>query len=269
MNTRSEGELFTVDEVEAPLSLFEEPAHEFDPVRQSRSKKGGWSGYADMVTGQKSSSPGPQVTCEEAFTYVVRLGISPPSVGSGGGGDPFAGTVHCLATIITGVEGQWIRRKVSVCLGTSLVVTADSIQIQFHDLTLVTDPSSNADVPYRVTAQIAKGVRGHYEIPPTLIAFTDVIGGAPDVASGVITIAPTQSARYPVPQDDGVVSCEVVNTGAEVTVTAAGGSTALKTWNPVVNLGFIVLPPNTTYIEVTNQSESENAVITLTWGIEG
>ncbi len=263
-----------IDPDEVDAALYATRSHEFDPVRQGESKKGGWSGFADMLTGQADSNPGPQATLERATVVTVRFGITPPSVGSGAGVNPYPNTVHCIATIVSGVEGQWVQRAISVCLGASISVTADNVQVSFQDATVITDPDTPSDLPYRVTCQITRGVRASFLTPPTLFAFTDIVDSVPVVTAGVVPLVLSGNARYPIPPNAGVVSCEVVATAAvgitpEVTVIAVGGTMEMKAWNPIVNTGFIALPPNATFIEIANDSNANPVNITVTWGIEG
>jgi hypothetical protein len=44
----------------------------------------------------------------------------------------------------------------------------------------------------------------------------------------------------------------------------------MKTWDPTINTGFVILPPSCTYVEVANEgTDTTSEKVTLTWGIEG
>jgi hypothetical protein len=252
------------------FTFVDEP-HEFDPVRLGRSKKGGWSGSADMVTGQDQTTPGPEFTFPFAATWTMRFGVIPPSVGSGAGGDPYANSFHCVAEITSGVEGQWVKRQISVCLATAITFTGDNANVTLSDLTLETNSSAVEGLPYRVTMQIVPGERASYLSPPTLFAFTDVINSEPAQQAGVVEIASSGAsgnARYPIPPNAGVLSVQVIVATGTVAVYAAGGDQDMKSWVP--DDGFMILPPCCTYIEIQSTGGGElGATFTVTWGIEG
>jgi hypothetical protein len=257
---------FLVDDAAVDAALYAERPHEFDPVRQRKSTKGGWSGYADMVTGQADPSPGPYFTCD-AQMMTIHFGIIVPSRGE----VLYDNIAHCVATIQAGVEGQWVQRQISVGLGTTITVAADSVQISFQDITALTNVEAALGLTYRVTAQIVKGIRATYENPPILVAFTDIVNSVPAQQSGVVSLNASGNARYPIPPNADAIAVEVmvVGTAPDVTVFAASGAVDLKEWNPLATFGFVALPPGCTFVELQNNNAIDPVNVTVTWGIDG
>jgi len=251
---------------EFDAALYAERTHALDPVRLGKSKKGGWSGYADMVTGQADPSPGPYFTCE-AQMVTIHFGIIVPSRGE----VLYNNIAHCVATILAGVEGQWVQRQISVGLGTTLTVAADSVQISFQDITAITNVEADLGLTYRVTAQIVKGIRASYENPPILVAFTDIVNSVASAQSGVVSLSASGNARYPIPPNADAIAVEVmiVGTAPDVTVFAASGNVDLKEYNPSATFGFVALPPGATFIEIQNNNAIDPVNVTVTWGIDG
>ncbi len=277
-----------------------------NPIYLSRSRSGGWSSFCDMLQGQKGHTPGlrclfhseERETIQDpvtgnftkgdriaiAETYTIRFGVNPPNPGAGEDNTTLSVTFDAVARITSKVAGNMITRYVQIGYGTAVTLTAEGLDIDVFDETDSQFWAVVADVPvpqtYRVTMQVAPGLRASFEVPPTLKGKADVVNGAAEnpPAYGVLNLAAsTGAARYPVPQNAGVVSCEVIavdgTTAATfpvgVTATAFAGTYASKMWNPSINTGFIVLPPNTTFVEVANTSSSDPVDVTLTWGIEG
>lgn len=257
-----------------------------NPLYLSRALSGGWSATVPMMQGQAQPSPGPQAWFKSgerdpetnellplARTYTARFRVYPPPSTDNEG--VLITAFDCVAWIKSVVAGNTITSKVSIGFETVITLTAESFSISIYDQT---NPEFFPDgaKTYYVAVQVVPGERASYGTPPTLEAFTDQIDGAGAKESGSITlIATSGSARFPVPQDAGVVSVEVVAldatnpaTATKVVVQAAAGAVVAKQWNPQINQGFVVLPPNTTYVIVENSS-ADAAFITLTWGIGG
>ena len=186
-------ELYVVPE-EVPLGLFER-AHEFDPVSLARSKSGGWSASIPMETGQPGASTGPALTLAKSEVYTVRFGIAGPSTGGSADSNPYGNTVHAVAKILSFVEGNAIERRISVCHGAAITVTAQAVQVIAYDLSVQTDDEVSDGLLYQVLVHIVPGDRAGYGTPPSLFAFTDVIAGTAEELAGQITLTTNQKAR--------------------------------------------------------------------------
>jgi hypothetical protein len=257
-----------------------------DILRQSRAESRGYSSTVDMQTGQAGPSPGPRVWFKrrdvetkdmvgDAATYTVRFGVNPPaSTNTGEGGFSNYG-FRCVARIHWKVAGNVITRVIDVDQGTSITGVCEGVDIDLQD---ITPPGTNvpSGIPYRVTVQIAQGMRPTYISSPTLEATATFLNGAPSSLPGVIGINHGGSAIYPIPTDVGVIAAEVtaIGTGlASTDVVAVFGNSVYesKNWLPLQQpgFGFILVPPNSTYLAVLNNSGSASASVSVTWGIEG
>jgi hypothetical protein len=265
---------------------------DFDPtdmMKMSRSRGGGASATVNMVTGQQSTSPGPSADFKEpqremqrdgsfvwklrskAQPFTVRFSVKPPNIES-----TTVFTVEheyanfdCVAIISYTVEGVTVRRVVTVANGVAISGTADSVNVSIQDITQTTSPQN---IPYSVEVQIAPGIRSGYALPPTLEAFTCIVNSVDIIESGPITLVSGQSAVYPVPQQAGVISVEIVTQTNSVNVTmgTVNGAQKQYTVNPGENFGFIVMAPNSAFLTVTGLgTEGVDSIHTATWGIEG
>lgn len=274
-----------------------------NPIYQAQARSGGYSARVPMVQGQKDPSPGPQVwfhrkelvknpesssgydpSTREATenvgvsrTYVIRFGIIGPSIPAEG--SALSVCADAKALIRTTVEGNEIYRECSIVLGRAIQVTCESVSISIVDQTgldfIVHDEENSFPQPYAVFIHIAPGERGNFLLPPILKGVTDVINDAPEVAFGVVTLAPTVSARYPIPPNVGVVGVHVTvvdaaspDTVCSVLVTSFCNGVASQAYNPQINVGSVVLAPNSTYVEIENFGGAD-AQVTLEWVIEG
>ena len=255
----------------------------FDPISLSRATSSGYASYVDMVTGQAQPSPGPRVWFQkrdaethemvgEATIYTVRFGVNPTTAGDR---SLLETTFRCVATIHWKVGGQVVTRQMDVGQGAAISGACEGVDIDFQDMT-PTDPDAPLNIPYRVTVQVVRGGRTNYFTPATLGATTDIVNSVPSEQTGVVALnaagSPDGNARYPIPRNAGVYSVEVtvaVQSTAVLLLCIAGAGTYLaKNWNPLVNIGFVLLPSNATYVEIVNQGMSP-VDITLTWGVEG
>jgi hypothetical protein len=265
----------------------------WDVKQDAASPSGGVSAGVDLVTGQETPSTGPQAWFKNeagnpiAQAYTVRFTVQSPSQGA----TPQDNIFDCVATVIATVQGNQIQRRLTVGTGVAITGEAESVSVSLQDITpdagqLVNQPGGGTAPfgnPYRVAVVIAPGVRANYTLPPTLEAFTDIVEGVASVQSGAITVAPALSPvlSYPIPQDAGINSVEVLAVTAGTALAAGSplvyveaGATGLlesKRWDPTLNKGFIALPPNATelLIFVNLQGLGAQATITVTWGIEG
>ena len=259
----------------------------FDPISLSKATSGGYASAVDMITGQAQPSPGPRVWFQkrdpetremvgQSTIYTVRFGVNPVTAGVTAGVTSAyrENTFRCVASIHWKVAGTIVTRQMDVGQGAAISGACEGVDVDLQDFTL-TDPDAPTGLPYRVTVQVVRGGRTNYFTPATLAATTDIVGVTPVEETGVVTIAPSSSARYPIPRNAGVYSVEVTvgagGTGVSTSLTclAGAGDYEAKIWNPLVNIGFVLLPSNATYVEVINNSSTESAVVTLTWGVEG
>jgi hypothetical protein len=273
-----------------------------NPVYLSKSS-GGYSALCTMTQGDPNPVPGPQAYFRDKFehpdrepdyqaiprTYTVRFHVRGPTPSAGSA--PLACTYECLAYVETMVAGVPSQRIMNVIYGSAITVTAETVNVRLKDVTNASfipdgvneypfSPQAGANKgqqQYGVFVHVVPGERPNYLLPPQLKGVTDVVGGEPSVQSGVVTVGGGTSARWPVPQDAGVIGVEVVavnanapNTPANCLATAAAASVDAKQWNPQIDVGLKLLPANTTYVEVQNFGTSEEPVaVTLTWIIEG
>jgi hypothetical protein len=270
------------------------------PIVLSKSS-GNYSARCEMLQGDRTPVTGPQVVWRERVTtpsgsveheptpqtYTVRFWVVPPTTGAGG--TALATTYECLAFVETIVAGTPIERLMNVGYGSAITVTGETVNVRLLDQTNAAFiPDGVNEYPpttleganlgaqkYQVMVQITPGERPNYLLPPLLKGITDVVGGVAAVEFGTIALAGSESARYPVPQKAGVIGLEVTavnaaapSTPADVLVSVQASTVVSKQWNPQINVGLQLLPPNATYVVLENFGGAA-ANVTLNWIIEG
>lgn len=142
------------------------------------------------------------------------------------------------ANVVWSVKGQPIRRQFHVGDGTSLVGTADGV-----DVTIVDDSqidSTYAGIPYDAFITVTKGTRGSHK----QLVFLDL---------GVQLQTPGGSAGLEIPDDIGAISIFVaaisndpanplINGASAVTIN--NGVNTVLTFDPFRNTDWIPLPPD-------------------------
>lgn len=256
----------TYETVNESETMPPEDPNYFDAASLSQARSGGWSASVPMKVGQEEAQSGLNPTFPIADYYTVRFGVSAPP----------NGIFACTASIQWVVEGNIIKRQVSVANGIAISGTGQSVDVKLQDVTGEVVGGNEGD-DYSVSIQVSRGTRPVESAPPILQAeLADSSGfvSAPVVGSvGAILMPPGSLIAYNVPQDAGAVSFEVAVAPAianSFLVTQTNSvAYVFKATDPGVQTGFVALEPGTTTVTIANDDPTESSYVTLTWGIEG
>ncbi len=172
---------------------------------------------------------------------------------------------RAIARVTWWVKGNPIKRVFHVGDGTSIVGTADAVDIQIVDDTRAT--SGYADVDYDAVIAVTKGTRGSHKQP----VFYDF---------GQQTVAPAASPSVEIPDDIGSIAILVTATtdnpviplgAGDAVIAIDNGLNEVMRWDPFLTQDWLPLPPdalNITYaVDATLGAAS--VVFTTFFGIDG
>jgi len=220
-------------------------------------KKSAWSASKQLICNDEGIELSLQVQFQETGYYTVQFGIVPPQEPSA-----FVFPFSAEAIISWSVEGNTIRRRVSVGNGVSISGGGQAVKVVVADRTRFPDVNPHT---YLASVSVTKGTRPSVNQPATLESLPQVTSV---LAAGVLVI--------PVPQDAGAISAQVVSSvlalaGLPVHLIVFQKNAVgqiLKAYDPSVETGFVPLAPNTTEVEIDNIG-AFTARVKLTWGIDG
>jgi hypothetical protein len=232
-------------------------------------QSGGWSQSSPLQTGNTLQTVQLQEVFEEAYYYTVQFGIVPPA---GPSGPAYA----AVATIEWSVQGNTIRRQVSVGNGTTISGPGEAIRVVINDTTSAA--LNTPGLSYTGTIQVTKGTRPADFNPPTLADNNATPRVIPP--GGLISVA--------IPQNVGITSVEITSMYTDPTGTVPLPPTPPNPPSPVLqifqtnppyiskqytnetgNTGFVDVAPGATEIQIYNLDASDNVAVTITWGIDG
>lgn len=226
------------------------------------SKKDGWQQSATLHTGDPVGNLTMQANFPRAGYYTVQFGILPPNdlVNNN-----FDNRFDAIATIEWSVEGQTIRRVVSVGNGVSVSGPGQAVRVVVNDVTPLAAPPDGL-LPYVVTVQVTPGQRPSLERPPTLIGIRSQH-----------LMAPLGTFSLLVPANSGVISVQVVAAALvagtpsppDLNVEHRTPAVISKTYNQNFDTRFVALAPNATSIRILNLSALNSYNVGITWGIDG
>lgn len=204
-----------------------------------------------------------------AGMYTVQLAIvKTPDVA---GANPDA-----TATIIWGVEGVSLVRKVSVGNGVSVSGTGQSCNVLIEDSTVFTSvPAVGAE--YIVSAQVAPGTRAGRAFPPILRGLAN--GVVPNARLWPAIPAAGGTVQWLIPQNAGVIAvCPQVVPDTFGTTLDPYDITAyqrdafgniVKAWLPLIDIGFVPVVPAAVEMFIDNRSAAAIVRAAVEWGIDG
>jgi hypothetical protein len=228
----------------------------------TRSESGGWSKSGDLKTFDTLAELSMQCNFPIAEYYTVKFGVEQ---------DPaLTSNPDITADVTWSVEGNAVRRKLSVGNGTTISGTGQAVSVKIRDSTLL-GPAGTA---YSVTALVSPGVRPAKLAPPFLRATFS--GGTPYF----IVIGPASSVDIPIPVNCGIVSADVelVNstpgnplafTSVEVSQTNPAIFQAFKAYYPLVETGFVPIFPSATHLTVVNSNPVDSITVSVLFGVDG
>jgi hypothetical protein len=235
---------------------------------------GGWSQSGKLTTGNSQLGVPLQADFSKskhgAGNYTIQFGLQAP--------DPNTVIIRPEADIQWTVNGNTVRRIVSVTDGLSITGQAEYAKVRLYDAILAGNvPPAVAGVQYVASINIAPGVRASQQQPPTLMPQRYFNSVSTEIfILGSISVPATDFVRVPVPQNAGVISVFVT-----VAVPAGGLVTAadfqVRQSNPVVGAlkryfpvgeGWVSMGSGVTEINLFNFSAASlNA--SVVFGIDG
>lgn len=230
---------------------------------------GGWSATGTMTNDGKSHAAHLQVDFLKKDTnrnpsknYTVQFSVGPTKLSNK---SLLPVPVNPVAEIKWSVEGNDVRRLVSVVNGLSVTGVGEAIKVSVSD---DSPQDTNFVVNYDVSINVAPGSRPSINQPPTLIDHSGNNFFLQAVAGGA-------SKDVIIPQDAGVIS-------SYVTVYSAGGvpiaenaaevtlknvfSVGQKSYDP--RIGWVSMIPGAAILTLTNRSGVDQ-FYTVTFGIDG
>ncbi len=180
-----------------------------------------------------------------------------------------------IATVLWSVDGNTIKRRLSMLPGTSISGSADAVQVIMEDDTRVNPaPPAGVLLDYNVGCQVSEGVRAG-AMPPVLVPEDNAAGTW--FSGKAIVNAGAGSAFLAIPNDAGIVSVSAMissNTGVvipdnSVVVQQVSGTTiVVREYDPRYGDSFVPLHPFASNIHVLNYGAAQISVYIL-WGIDG
>jgi hypothetical protein len=240
--------------------------HPLNAPKQSHS--GGWSKSQDMVFFDTLRELSMQANFPVAGFYTVQFGVEQ---------DPsFLTNPDIIADVTWSVEGNDIRRKISVGNGTTISGTGQACSVKVRDASIF-GPVGQV---YTVKALLSPGVRPGSLSRPFLRGIdwdlTSIIAPSALINQYLVSIGAGQSVRINVPVNAGVISADVeatLSSGLTLDPTFVGVgqlnlSGLFKSYYPLVETGFVPVYPSSTFLIISNAAATP-IVVSVLWGIDG
>lgn len=228
--------------------------------------KTGWSVGGVMLSGDKNTTVSLQADFPRAETYTVQFSMSPI--------DPIlAAPNFAEAELLWSVEGNQIRRLVSVVNGASVSGLGQAVRMTVRD-TSFDWGDGGLGRRYQVSATVSTGTRAAVQMPPRL-------QGTP----GLQLVPPGGNFVLAIPQNAGVISMMVYarSVTAGLHAVLPGDITILQTsiaaghdianTDQASNDDWIPIFPGADTVVINNSTVAgpggKNIYISLIWGIDG
>lgn len=243
-----------------------------DSMAVQSSSSGGWSKTVDLISGNVDLNGTLQANFDQAGEYTVQFTVDNIV-------DLFGapGIINPRADITWTVEGNPVRRTVSIANGTTVSGVGQACKVEVYDEPLVGGGGSSYG--YQVGVTVAPGTRSATRVQPQLIP--DLGVGS---SIGSILVAGGTTVNIPVPQNVGATSVYITvtgrNGGAPLVLTSANvvvrhiNLLAVqddKSYNPD-NAGWVPLAASTDQITLENAfgfGSGNDILFSVTFGIDG
>lgn len=243
-----------------------------DEMAVQSSSSGGWSKTVDLISGNVDLNGTCQANFDQAGEYTVQFTVDNIV-------DLFGapGIINPRADITWTVEGNPVRRTVSIANGTTVSGVGQACKVEVYDEPLTGGGGSSYG--YQVGVTIAPGTRSATRIQPQLIP--DL--GVPSSIGSYLLIAGS-TIIFPVPKNVGATSVYITatgrNAGAPLVLTSANVAVrhinlmavqSDKDYNPV-NAGWVPLAASTDQIVLENAfafGSGNDILFSITFGIDG
>ena len=237
----------------------------------------GWSATGKMINNGYSAQAHLQVNFLERDTnpnpsknYTVQFSVGAP-MSLVTGLVALDVPVNPIAEIKWTVEGNDVRRVVSVVSGMSVTGVGEAIKVSVLDRSIQIAPGGITPVvpvSYDVDITCAPGSRASVTQPPTLTAQNPA-----DLTFSFVSAAPG-NIQVDIPVDSGVISTFVtafsdgnILTDADVTVTQLNGGLINRMYSPV-HAEWVPMVAGTRRLQLTNNS-AHTVLWSVTYGIDG
>jgi hypothetical protein len=255
-------------------------------------QSGGWSATGTMRNDGQSKAAHLQVNFLEreerpnpSKNYTVQFSVGPTFIHSTKAMSPKP--VNPIAEIVWSVEGNSVRRLVSVTNGMSVTGVGEAVKVSVSDATL--ESFAGQSVDYQVDITVAPGTRASIQQPPTYYPQTREHSGIYSVSGVGPIAAPGNTVDVPVPDNAGVISyflewlaydsvsqAIIATTQADwyIEELAAGGLT-LKKYSPLNTNGWVPISPGASILRIHGLFPTIGALVSwqldvnTTFGIDG
>ena len=232
-----------------------------------QSHSGGWSKSGDLEQGNPLKDLSLQCNFPQAGFYTVQFGVQI---------DPAILVPDITAEVTWSVEGNDVRRKISVANGVTISGTGQACRVVIRDETAGVGPGGPL---YSVFALVSPGTRPGSHIRPLLrTPWPTQVGGA-TIIGDIVIIPPGAFANIDVPVNTGATSLDVeaVYNGAHGPLNLTDVIVSqiptppfpVKAYYPWIETGFVPLAPKARTINISNFSAVDTIVASVLWGIDG
>lgn len=233
----------------------------------------GWSASGRLVS--KDSNPAVQLQAnfQDSTPYTVQFSITNLKATDG---STDVGSYNPTAEIVWSVEGNSVRRVVSVINGTSVTGVGQGCRVTVRDQTPTGD--STKEMEYVVSILVAPGVRAANQLQPVLVPLiTD-----PFLVTrpGTVFVDGGTAVDIQIPENAGVTSVyitasslnagiPIILTDADVQASHTNSAYVYKEYNPI-KYTWVPIGPGTTTIRLTNyMGPATQVLFNVTFGIDG
>lgn len=183
---------------------------------------------------------------------------------------------NCRAEIVSSVNGNSVRRLITVVDGAAITTRGNVVSVTARDFT-ASGISSGAE--YAVSILSTLGVRANFKQPPILLPLEyEAIAPVPAALTAIVAAIPVPAATgevdVPVPQDAGVISVMVtmispaslIDNG-DFTANQLVGAVVFQSYDPR-DYDWVPVYPGTTSIRLINNGAADASAMVI-FGIDG
>lgn len=221
--------------------------------------RGGWSASGILQMNNPNRAVPLQAQFPNIENYTVQFNVVPPTTAA-------SVSASSQAEVVWSIEGNPVRRLISVVDGTAITGMAEAVSVRLFDASAVL-----GTLTYQASITVARGRRGTSKQPPYLF---------PTPAASAIVAPGALSPLIPIPDDSGVISIFTNVTNPDVAVAGipleqtfvaqvngAGGT--IMAYEPR-NFDWVPLAPGAKFLVFGNRATSPvNATFWATFGIDG
>lgn len=219
----------------------------------------GWQSFGTLTRLDGQQGVALQANFETPGEYTVQFDLQATSEV-----EITNGPCRAIAEIVWSVEGNDIRRRVSVAKGMSVTGIGQGVKVVIRDVS-----EGGTTAQYTVSAVVARGARSAQQQPPIL-----------EDANIFLLPAGGGAEQIEVPQNAGVISVyvpiatsgsdrwEAIPDGIVEVIHADGAGGANKRYNPLA-FQWVPLSPGTLNIIVSSGTTAPELQFKPVWGIDG